>query len=51
MTIKGMKVVVVIKWSPFIKDSVSLFSHARDVTVNGGRLHAVGGNFVQGVGR
>ena len=51
VTIKGTKVVVVIKWSPFIKDSVSPFSHARDVTVNGGRLHAVGGNFVQGVGR
>jgi hypothetical protein len=43
---------VVIKRSSFIKDSVSLFSRARDVTVNGGKFYAVGGNLtVQGIGK
>ena len=34
-----------------MKNSISLFSSARDVTVNGGRLYAIGGNFVQGIGK
>jgi hypothetical protein len=34
-----------------MKDSVSVFSRAKDVTVNGGRFYAVGGDFVQGIGK
>jgi len=35
-----------------MKDSVSLFSHARDVAVNGGTFYAVGGNLtVRGIGK
>ena len=43
-TIKGMKLLVLIKWLSFMKDSVSLFSRARDVTVTGGEIYAAGGN-------
>jgi hypothetical protein len=34
-----------------MKDSVSLFSRSRDVTVTGGRFYAVGGDFVEGIGK
>jgi len=35
-----------------MKDSVSLFSHARNVTVNGGEIYAAGGNLtVQRIGK
>jgi hypothetical protein len=50
-TVKGMKLPILTKYSSFMKDSVSLFSRAQNVTVNGGQFYAVGGNLtVQGIG-
>ena len=47
-----MKRLVLIEWASFMKNSVSLFSGAQDVTVNGGELYAVGGNLtVQRIGK
>jgi hypothetical protein len=34
-----------------MKNSVSVFSHARDCTVNGGRFYTIGTNIVQGIGK